>query len=340
MAGSFLGGTLATSLALTSTYANARSAPVRVAGLVTLNAVFDWTRVAVTRGESEKQQLDGKEKDVDGTDLLTRRVRIEEGWEAETLQVLKTHLFTNPQGAFDNFASPVLFFHTPAFVVPAKWPGVESSSEENRYSTSISPEDDITSEFIEEDVAGDGERGEAEIIGTAIPSQARPPRTSKQTAKKVMTDNTPEIARISYLKFPPNATQTSSNSYSRYADSQPVQPQLKIPRSLLLYSSTEAPLNNVQSLSKSRKSKRKKITDGEEVVDTPEKQAKEMARLMRRSVVMVECKERTMWDEGFDPHEVAGDRVKVLEMGGEEGEGEDGRGFEERVGDWVEECLG
>ena len=49
-------------------------------------------------------------------------------------------------------------------------------------------------------------------------------------------------------------------------------------------------------------------------------QAHEMARLMRRSVVLHELKDRVIWDEDADPHASAAERVRVevLEGGGKE----------------------
>jgi len=45
--GSFLGATLATSLALTESFAS-KNLPTRIAGLVAKNGVYDWTEVATS----------------------------------------------------------------------------------------------------------------------------------------------------------------------------------------------------------------------------------------------------------------------------------------------------
>lgn len=57
----------------------------------------------------------------------------------------------------------------------------------------------------------------------------------------------------------------------------------------------------------------------------------EMARLMRRSVVMYEYKERVQWNENLDPHAASEERVKVEKVG--VGAGEMGAVMEK----WIEE---
>jgi len=90
--GAHLGGTLATSLALTES----RSSRSRnqIAGLIVSNSVFDWTSIAT--------KLPAKSA-ANPTEALT----------LPTLHRLKDHLFTNPASCFDSFASPVLFFRSP-----------------------------------------------------------------------------------------------------------------------------------------------------------------------------------------------------------------------------------
>jgi len=140
----------------------------------------------------------------------------------------------------------------------------------------------------------------------------------------------PQTARISYLKFPPTSSPVRSSSFSRYANANPNSelPQLKIPRTLFLYSKGSGDGgedleileegNKGGKAGKKRKEKPVKkeglkksmMIMGEEI--NPETQAKEMARVMRRSVLLVECKDRAVWDEGFDANGVASEVCNVL----------------------------
>jgi hypothetical protein len=89
--GAHLGGTLATSLALTES----RSSRLQnhIAGLIVSNSVFDWTAVATKEAPKTASTP---------TEALT----------LTTLHRLKDHLFALPSACFDSFASPVLFFRS------------------------------------------------------------------------------------------------------------------------------------------------------------------------------------------------------------------------------------
>jgi hypothetical protein len=51
------------------------------------------------------------------------------------------------------------------------------------------------------------------------------------------------------------------------------------------------------------------------------RQAEEMVKVMRRSVVLHEFKERVLWDEDADAHQASEDRVQVCEISGGKEEG-------------------
>lgn len=63
------------------------------------------------------------------------------------------------------------------------------------------------------------------------------------------------------------------------------------------------------------------------------KQATEMARLMRRSIVLHEYKDRAMYDSDVDAHAVSEERVQVGEVA--EAVKED-----EVLREWIEDALG
>ena len=99
----------------------------------------------------------------------------------------------------------------------------------------------------------------------------------------------------SHLKFPPRDS------------------GLKIPRSLFLVTRPEE-------------------ARGEEG-DELRKQTEKMVKLMRRSVVLHEFKDRVLWDEDADPGTASGERVKLEQLDGPGGEQEQ----EERiVREWLE----
>jgi hypothetical protein len=110
------------------------------------------------------------------------------------------------------------------------------------------------------------------------------------------------ISRRSTLQFPPKAS------------------GLRIPRSLLLTTSASP------ETGKSRKRARTKVGQGG---DEPYRQAEELARLMRRSVVMHEFKDRALRDEDGDPHAASEERVQVHELRMDEREHEQAKAVEE-----------
>jgi hypothetical protein len=84
-----------------------------------------------------------------------------------------------------------------------------------------------------------------------------------------------------------------------------------IPRSLFL---TTSPSDNAEPAQTSKRARREQ---GEREM---QRQTEEMARLMRRSVVMHEYKDRALWNEGADAHAASEERVQVRELGTGKGE--------------------
>jgi hypothetical protein len=121
------------------------------------------------------------------------------------------------------------------------------------------------------------------------------------------------VARRANLKFPPRES------------------GLKIPRSLFLTTPSSSPSYASSS------SKGKKGDEEDEI--TPKAQAEEMAKLMRRSVLLHEFKERKLWDEDLDPYSASEDRVQVLELSPNADEGVGNEEEERVVREWIEDCL-
>jgi hypothetical protein len=295
--GSHLGATLATSLSLTEAIAS-KSHPVRISGLIARNGIYDWTGIASSKPpETEEYELGL------GGDVWN--------WDENELYGLREKLFSNPAGSFDTFASPVLFFRTAGVSVLMRWPGSSSSDSPSATepyqeylidSAEPSPfHPDFDSEFSVERSPGSEQQ-------TSISD-------SQSTPKKGDVDEEVEIARISHLKFPPRDS------------------GLKIPRSLFLttpssYSST------VKTPPSFTKSSLKASLRGEET--TPRSQAEQMSRLMQRSVLLHEFKERALWDESLDPHAAADDRVQLYSLSESGKLDEEGTNM---IEEWIEDSL-
>ncbi|KAI0169025.1 hypothetical protein GGR52DRAFT_503002 [Hypoxylon sp. FL1284] len=125
--GSYLGASLATSLALTETHPHAR---MGVRGCVAYNGVYDWTSVLPDHPVNSRRQASGGAPDF-LADILSQP-------EEPAFRALRRRaeaLFARPGNLFDPFASPCLFFHTPGLLVPPSFnesalPSPESESDD------------------------------------------------------------------------------------------------------------------------------------------------------------------------------------------------------------------
>ncbi|KAK8069688.1 hypothetical protein PG994_006304 [Apiospora phragmitis] len=106
--GSYLGASLAASLALTETHPHERTA---IRGFAAYNGIYNWTmflpdhpihKLPKNRPVNILEEILGQPTDPGFQEMK---------YNAETL-------FANPTGLFDPFASPCLFFHTPGLLVP------------------------------------------------------------------------------------------------------------------------------------------------------------------------------------------------------------------------------
>jgi hypothetical protein len=105
--GSYLGATLATSLALTESYSHHRMA---IRGLAAFNGIYNWTMFLPDhRINMPTTTRSGKFKPAPQPP------------EGSTLSLLRQQLpvlFSSPANLFDPFVSPCLFFQTPGLLVP------------------------------------------------------------------------------------------------------------------------------------------------------------------------------------------------------------------------------
>ncbi|KAH9205347.1 hypothetical protein DL95DRAFT_90292 [Leptodontidium sp. 2 PMI_412] len=243
--GSFLGGTLATSLALTENFTS-RSLPTKIVGLITKNAVFNWTDIVTSpspltsppsSSSSFQSQPPSSHQDVNSRDS---------NWDIQTLHSLKKNLFTNPASAFDSFASPTLFFRTSGLAIPQSWPTADEAEDEgpranSTYSThlSLSPseiEDLWPSE--EESLSPSPSQNPTTPISTSNPaSQNQDQAPAADLGKHISHLTLSPPTRPADLKYPPKSSTlkipfslflyTPSSSSSPSTSPPPLKPHLK-----------------------------------------------------------------------------------------------------------------
>jgi hypothetical protein len=134
------------------------------------------------------------------------------------------------------------------------------------------------------------------------------PSSSRSTPQDDSYDEA-TVSRRSALRFPPKGS------------------GLRIPTSLLL--TTSAPGAGVRAAPKERGRAKVSQNPSEEM----RRQAEEMAKVMRRSLVMYEFKDQTLRDEDGDPQALSEERVQVHELRAEKSEQEEA----EVVERWVTE---
>lgn len=111
--GRYMGGTLATSLALTECN---KKKPGSISALATESALLDWSQFATDAPIPENYPsiclLGDNERSIAATKLR------------ETSVILR-NLFSSPAECYDPFASPILFFRNPAQNVPEEFYNIE-----------------------------------------------------------------------------------------------------------------------------------------------------------------------------------------------------------------------
>ncbi|KAI1826686.1 hypothetical protein F4861DRAFT_41325 [Xylaria intraflava] len=114
--GSYLGASLATSLALTETYPRK---PMAIRGCVAHNGIYDWTMFFPEHPINWTHQLQPR-------DVLEESLTLPGGFYFQELKRMARILFKTPADLFDPFASPCLFFCTPELTIPSSFVGLDS----------------------------------------------------------------------------------------------------------------------------------------------------------------------------------------------------------------------
>ncbi|KAH7410695.1 hypothetical protein BKA64DRAFT_360427 [Cadophora sp. MPI-SDFR-AT-0126] len=356
--GSFLGGTLATSLALTENFTS-RSLPTKIIGLITKNAVFDWTGIVSSPPPPPFQNDSTSEFEVNGQERLGR-IGPEERWDSHTLHELKKQLFASPASAFDSFASPTLFFRTSGLAVPQTWVTEQDSIDSpttTSNSTSLSPSEAEDLWPSEEENLSPGSispnspsSSSSKKEGETVPSSnPQKPTTTTPTetdlARRISHLSITPPSRPAHLKFPPSSS-----------------PNLKIPFSLLMYTPSQSQSLSHASRTKSSPKTKSKTQPKPTSSSTsppnnkantkstptpppnPATQAQQLATLLRRSVYTHEFSERKIWDEDLDPEAASQARCRVvalLNSSSSSSSSDSGSEDEEAeaVGTWLDELL-
>jgi hypothetical protein len=323
--GSYLGASLASSLALTESHTHQ---PVAIRGLLAFNGIYNWTTLLPDH-PNNKVMLD-KPPEMEGLDGNDKDLRFAK-------DLMPSH-FERPDNLFDPFVSPVLFFHTAGMLVPTSFTErsapnmsegfigvVDQQSATSRvddpydqayvYSDPEDPPPPTPYDDIEETVT----ETEDENTGTNSSPEGG-------SSNSLLAAASLQPARKGYMTFPPRAS------------------SLKIPDTLLMHT-TPPPGPTVPD---SVQGQRRRLALGKRLKAAENSfgsQALGLAGLMCRSVNLYELRERAKWDvefRGWDTEALR--RVQVEDVGVAEHGGADGFGLgphgEEIAAHWLGSKIG
>ncbi|TLD28372.1 hypothetical protein PspLS_03319 [Pyricularia sp. CBS 133598] len=267
--GSYLGASLAASLALTESHTHERMA---VRGVALYNGIYDWTAFLPPQNNTTAPDALAAMKS-----LLELPDDDPEGSAMHYLRQLVPTLFKTPSNLFDPFASAVLFFRSTGLLVPSSFEPSEST---------IPP-------GLERAIA------ELSLDEASTPAPGSPEAVRLEVAFKA--------PRKGYMAFPPR------------------QSTLRIPEALILHEKGTAQPGRVRG--------RKRVTATRHDFAS---QAKELARVMRRSISMYELRERMKLDDIDEGGAEAERRVQLRDIGTEDVAGDV---LAPVVEEWLEEKM-
>lgn len=251
--GDFLGATIAMSLALTENFED-YFGPTHEIRLIAKQGIYDWADIGttlLTKDVSEMIHLHENSKEIGSS------------WDQVNLLRLRKRLFSGPSRCLDVFASPSLLFRQAGISAPADWDSLNQPSAyfSPCFARDLHPHKTKKNE-------NENENSKNSEDGPQFSSELQNDEDKLKEVQMLRMSHI-SLAMRPYLEFP------SLNS------------QLKIPRTLLLYTDT-LPLE---------KSEKKKIINTEFLKlklsnVTPMRQAEYMASLMRHSVKMYSSTKR------------------------------------------------
>ncbi|KAH7027904.1 uncharacterized protein B0I36DRAFT_328183 [Microdochium trichocladiopsis] len=279
--GSYLGASLATSLALTENHPHLRMA---VRGCVAFNGIYNWTMFLPNHPIHHQARARGG---ISGS-VLDQFITPPEDAELQELGEHAESLFRTPENMFDHFASPCLFFHTPGLLVPPSFDDEDNASISRAVYAATMPSPSPS-------VAPD-----EPFPDTPLPLSSSPASASSSTE-----EHEEMIAQMAALKplrpprrhpliFPPRTS------------------TLKIPEALLLHTSPPPTPFQTRAGGRRKGAKKPAVT----ATNSFAHQASELAAVMHKSINRLEIRERRQWeDDSGEFDEEAARRVQVADVG-------------------------
>lgn len=357
--GSYLGATLAASLALTETHPHE---PMAVRGLVTYNGIYDWTTLLPDHPIHKIRPSDSTSTKPESLASLIRSINRdlaepeEEEEDPTPFALLRQQaqvLFHSPDNLFDPFASPSLFFHTPALHIPPTFdqpiaPVTSAFSEAVDLLTNPAREtDSVPNIYNDPDPVLHAEPNTYNDLDTCN-DPGPVPHTEPDSYNDLDTYNDAGIYNnpdpYSGLDFVPHTdpdtfddldpepratpSSTTSSMLESYLSKPPRKSHLtfpprkstlRIPASLLLFDDLPPVATAPSSPEKPKRTRAAFKRWAPRPRDGFKPQASELAKLMIRSVELVELRERMRWDHEFEDSEArtveAEARVRLAGVG-------------------------
>ncbi|KAL1867870.1 hypothetical protein Daus18300_006145 [Diaporthe australafricana] len=305
--GSYLGASLASSLALTESHTHQ---PMAIRGLLAFNGIFNWTTLLPDH-PNNKLLLD----DVIDTDSPSGNDK-----DVGFMKELMPSHFHQPANLFDPFASPVLFFHTAGMLVPTSF--TERLLPYMSHGSDSSAQDPFDQAYV----YSDPEDPPPPPLYEDIEADTETEDTNTDTSSSADSTLAPSLKppRKGYVTFPPRLS------------------SLKIPETLLMHTTPPQVPGQDQGQGRRTAAQWRRLQNAENSFAA---QALGLAGMMRRSVNMFELRERMRWDVEFGGWAgEAARRVQVEDVGVPEGlrAGESGLGRqgEEVAARWLGNRIG
>ncbi|PHH86756.1 hypothetical protein CDD83_9797 [Cordyceps sp. RAO-2017] len=304
--GSHLGAGLAVALSLTETHAHAAFG---IRGLVAYNGVYNWTMFLPDHRINHPA---GKAKTA-----ATTPSEPAEGSRLHRLRKEMPGLFGQPYNLFDPFASPSLFFHSPGLLVP------------RTFSMSMAEEMDLEALTSGEDA-------------TMLPPPKMPRKSHLVFPPRQSTLKIPQTLLLHDAPWqPPQAASASENEIEGEGEGEDEDDfDFDFEDECEYEDQGASGTGNESSKGEGKDRTGGASRRGRRSRHTMAGQAQELAGLMRRSISMIEMKERSKWDDEVgDDKEEALRRVRIVDVGPETANLELNDGGQALALEWLQDRM-
>lgn len=318
--GSYLGASLAPSLALTESHTHQ---PMAIRGLMAFNGIYNWSRmlpghptnrIILDDAAAAESSSSSSASPSDADDIN----KAPSDQDVAPLRDLTPALFRTPSNVFDPFASPVLFFHTAGMLVPKTFGRPRSYRD-----------------------LGGGADDPSDLPYVYSDPEDPPPPAPYDEGETADADADDDPDFTPFSKWPP----PPRKGYFAYP---PRNSSLKVPETLLLHTPSTTSLAGAANPATGKKPGLARLRKLKNAENSFEAHAVGLAGLMRKSINRMELRERMKWDTDFSDWEgEAARRVGVADVGdlvrdgagriGESGLGEQGEDIAMR---WLAERVG